>query len=232
MNSVMSRSVAAQRFAPIRPAAQADIIDQMSAEQAQIAAQRFCQFVRSHRVPPAAQTLPPGIPTGTIVQQGSSITPQFIAAVVGVLIIVGGLAYYLTRSAPESLGTRERRVRRNRNPRVRTPMIAVTYDIVTPESAEQGDYAESGWIDEEGQDMTPDSYDREEGITAVDKAVKFLKYEGAREPSTSHFHPGVWYINDEHDTDYRTGAVESRSYHLRNFSQHQEREIFNRMKRR
>lgn len=44
--------------------------------------------------------LPTGLPTGPLVQSGSSVTPEFIAFMVAGLLVVGGLAYYLTR-APE-----------------------------------------------------------------------------------------------------------------------------------
>ena len=71
--------------------------------------------------------------------------------------------------------------------------IATTYQIITPESAEQGDYDSQGWEDEEGESMIPDQYDAEDGITAVDKAVKFLKNNGGNEPSSSQFNTGVWY---------------------------------------
>lgn len=114
----------------------------------------------------------------------------------------------------------------------RDPRIGITYDIVTPESAEEGDYAESGWIDEDGVSMKPDKVDTQDGITAVDKAISFLRSESAREPSSTAFHSGVWYTNEEYDTDYSTGAVESRSYHLKGFSEAEEEAVYRAIARR
>ena len=108
------------------------------------------------------------------------------------------------------------------------PRIRVSYSQTTPESAEAGDFSESGWIDEEGKEMTPDRWDREEGLTAVDLAVKFLRDEGANETSGSHFHPGVWYYSDW-QTDYHTGTQEERSYHLVDFSPEEEQAIWTKM---
>jgi hypothetical protein len=112
------------------------------------------------------------------------------------------------------------------NPRAKAsyPLIRTTYDITTPESAEHGDFAESGWVDEEGEDMSPD-----EDETAVEKAVEFLRREGVTDDG-SHFYPGIWYTNYEygHGTrDYfEKGIEERRSYHLDGFTEAQEREIF------
>jgi hypothetical protein len=111
------------------------------------------------------------------------------------------------------------------------PHIKVSYSTVTAESAAEGDYAESGWEDEEGMDMTPDQYDVEEGLTAVDKAVSNLRAAGAVEPSSSAYHRGVWYSGDAEE-DYRTGESITRAYHLYNFTPEQEREIFDRITKR
>jgi hypothetical protein len=108
--------------------------------------------------------------------------------------------------------------------------IRITYEIVTPESAEQGDADERGWIDEDGVSMEPDETDIEDEVSAVDKAIKFLKENGATEPSSSDSHVGLWYTCREHDTDLGTGAVESRSYHLVDFMPHEEFAIYDGMK--
>lgn len=121
---------------------------------------------------------------------------------------------------------------KSHDPRPGSKRIAITFETITPESAEQGDAADRGWIDEDGVEMTPDEYDREEGITAVDKAVKFLKYEGASEPSSSHFYEGVWYTAYETDTDYSTGETTNKSYHLKGFTKAEQEAIFNKMKSR
>jgi len=113
-------------------------------------------------------------------------------------------------------------------------LITTTFAIVTPESAEHGDNEETGFIDEEGEDMTPDEYDIDEGITAVDKAVDFMKKKnGAFEPSSSRYDSRVWYSNPEYNQDYSTGAQEERSYHLGDgWTEEEKKEIFNRMTKR
>lgn len=119
-------------------------------------------------------------------------------------------------------------MRSRHNPK---PVIRESFTLYTPESVERGDAAEHGWIDEDGVEMTPDEYDAEEGLTAVDKAVKHLRSEGATEASASHFHPGVWYLS-MHDPDFRTGDQEERSFHLDGFTLEQERAIFEQMTKR
>jgi hypothetical protein len=90
-------------------------------------------------------------------------------------------------------------------------LILTTYDIVTPESAEEGDTADCGWIDDEGVKHS------------VQSAIAMLKH---CEPSATHFWRGTWYTVYDYHTDYATGAVESRSYHLKGFSEVEERAIF------
>jgi len=107
--------------------------------------------------------------------------------------------------------------------------IAITFSRTTPESSAQGDTSDSGWIDEEGVEMNPDLYDMEEGVTAVDKAVKFLKDEGVAHPSSSQFHVGLWYSTDYQTVDHRTGEDEERCFHLRNFTPEEEEEIYKRV---
>ena len=113
-------------------------------------------------------------------------------------------------------------------------LITSTYQIVTPESSEQGDYAEQGWKDEEGESMIPDEYDTEDGVTAVDKAVEFLEKNGANEPSSS---PTInigntWYSTSSPDIDYTTGAETYYSYHLKGFTPEEEQEIYKRITKR
>jgi hypothetical protein len=81
-----------------------------------------------------------------------------------------------------------------------TPItVRETYEIITPESAEEGEAEESGWIDEEGTEHT---------FAEVEQMLS-----GA-EPSSSSFHEGIWYTVYDYSTDFKTGADESRSYHL------------------
>jgi hypothetical protein len=112
------------------------------------------------------------------------------------------------------------------------PRITITFSRTTPESAEQGDFSESGWIDEEGVDMAPDEFDREEGLTATDKAAKYLYDEGATEASSSQFHPGLWYSSGWSTVNYRTGEEEERNFHLVGFTEEQEREVYDKLRQR
>ena len=110
-------------------------------------------------------------------------------------------------------------------------LIRTTFSRITPaEGADEEPDEEHGWIDEEGVDMEPDEDDREEGFTAVDKAVKFLKTEGVMEASSTAFHPGVWYSTEWSVTDYGTGEEEERSYHLKGFTPDEERDIYRALK--
>ena len=57
-------------------------------------------------------------------------------------------------------------------------LIRTTYEIITEESAAEGDVEEAGWEDEEGVEVEPDEYDLEEGKTVVDLAVDHILSEG------------------------------------------------------
>lgn len=109
------------------------------------------------------------------------------------------------------------------------PKICITYEIITPESAENGEAAERGWENKDGVSMQPDEFDLDDGVTAVDLAVKFLTKEFANEPSSSHFHNGVWYTAYG-SQNYRDGSYTNRGYHLVGFTPEQEEQIFNKMK--
>lgn len=123
--------------------------------------------------------------------------------------------------------------------------ILTTYEIWTPEEEEFG--LDHGWIDEEGYEFEPDEYDYDEFIdenelpedtphadirdaVVAELALEFLRDVNVGGASSTHFHHGVWYSNLEHDTDYRTGAIEQRSYHLEEFTPEQEEYIFMELK--
>lgn len=92
------------------------------------------------------------------------------------------------------------------------------------ENDEEDPIEEHGWIDEDGEPMVPDKFDREDGLTVVDLAVSYLRRNGADEASSTDFHPGVWYSTyAEMDTD---GVNEERHYHLKGFTPEQEREVY------
>lgn len=123
----------------------------------------------------------------------------------------------------------------------KNPRVLITYSIMSEESAQHGDYEETGWIDEEGVSMFPDEIDIQElrdesqgndnvlseliNRKVVSDTVEYLKREGVIEPSSTHFHPGVWY-STEASPDYKTGKSEERSYHLKDFSDSQQEQIF------
>ena len=105
------------------------------------------------------------------------------------------------------------------------------YSISTPASREEGSFSESGWIDNVGKPMEPDAIDKDDGITAVDKATTFLVEQGAMEPSNFPWSPDTSYINHKYEEDLSTGEVEERSYHLVDFSEEEEKEIYEIMQR-
>jgi hypothetical protein len=108
--------------------------------------------------------------------------------------------------------------------------ITTTYQIVTPESAEDGDYADQGWEDEDGESMIPDEYDIDDDITAVDKAVDFLKNKKyTNEPSSSDFHKGLSYSTSSPDINYSTGEETYYTCHLNGFTPEEEFEIYKKM---
>jgi len=95
--------------------------------------------------------------------------------------------------------------------------VKSTYDIITEESSKEGDFAESGWLDEEG-----------EIFNSAEQVIRHLSDEGVIEPSSSCFHKGVWY-STEAQQDMNTGAYKSQSYHLHGATLHQERKIYKRL---
>lgn len=112
------------------------------------------------------------------------------------------------------------------------PRIKVTFETVTEESAREGDAADRGWIDEEGESMLPDSDDEEEGISAVDKAVSWLEDKGALEPSGMPFYPGIWYTQADAQMtrEYIEDGKDTReSFHLEDFTEEEERAIYGRL---
>lgn len=94
------------------------------------------------------------------------------------------------------------------------PVIRITYEIVTPESAADGDVSERGWVDEDGTAYT------------TDEAIQFLAHDHSVEPSSTQFHPGVWYSDLDAETDWHTGAERRQSYHLKGFTESQQRRIY------
>lgn len=107
--------------------------------------------------------------------------------------------------------------------------IKATYAVTDEESSQEGDFKEQGWYDEEGLSMTPDEFDKEEGITAIEKAVDFLVDQGATEPSSTSYHENVWFSTPDPEINYSTGENTYYSFHLEGFSPEEKQEIFNRI---
>lgn len=101
--------------------------------------------------------------------------------------------------------------------------IRITFEVVTPESAEHGDAADRGWIDECGV-----PFDDDDDETAAEAAARFLLDRGATNASSSRYHPGVWY-SDNGDHDYSDGSETTLSYHLVGFSDDEQSSIYRRV---
>jgi len=103
--------------------------------------------------------------------------------------------------------------------------IRISYSTYTEDSIAAGDAEDHGWENEEGVEMDPDKWDIEDGKTAAQKATEFLNEKGAIHPSSSHFHPGIWYHDS--NNDWRGNELIEYSYHLSGFTPEEEQEIFN-----
>ena len=94
------------------------------------------------------------------------------------------------------------------------PGYAITYDIVTPESAEEGDVAERGWV-QKYEPLKVYEYDYEdedesESDVLVRRMATILRHEGADDREYNN--DGLTYVT--RNEDYRTGEVETHYYHL------------------
>lgn len=104
--------------------------------------------------------------------------------------------------------------------------IKTAYEIITPESAEEGDAEERGWEDEEGELIEP--WDTEAGQTVVEAAIEWLSTRGPFEAPQSQFRPGAWYISyGGQDAD---GSYTNYSYHLEGFTPEEEQQIYDGLK--
>lgn len=131
------------------------------------------------------------------------------------------------------------------------PRIAISYQIVTPESAADGETSETGWdvtpedadaLDPEGIDLDCEACGGAGVLTdgaacsscVVAAAVKFLRDEGSGLEASGgpEWHRGLWYSDTEaaHDRAYfEEGEERTRSFHLYGFTQGQERAIYREM---
>lgn len=101
------------------------------------------------------------------------------------------------------------------------PGFLVSYNIVTEESAEDGDTADNGFDDYHS--CEPDEYDIADGKTAVDIAVSWLNDKCLESGSD-------WWTDADVDRDYSTGDETRHSYHPYNFTPEQLAEVINRVK--
>lgn len=116
--------------------------------------------------------------------------------------------------------------------------IRVSYEIVTPESAAEGDAAERGWEDEEGTEIVPDEYDLDEYETeekaAVELACTEILQHGSVEASDyPKCQPGhTWYTTidaEENRAHWERGEDKRYSFHLDGFSEAEELAIYARV---
>lgn len=95
--------------------------------------------------------------------------------------------------------------------------VEAYYEIVTDESAAQGDAAERGELDDLWTES--DWWDIEDE-TLEESVARALRDAGVAETSSSPFSPGDWYVvNDPVRSD---GTCETRTYHLYGFTPEQE----------
>jgi len=107
--------------------------------------------------------------------------------------------------------------------------IVITYQKIIPSDDEYDDVedVEDGWKDEDGESMIPDEDEKEDDITAVDKAVEFLKNKiYTTEPSSSEFKIGIYYSSTDPDIDYSNSEETYYASHLKGFTPEEELEIY------
>lgn len=112
-----------------------------------------------------------------------------------------------------------------------TRLIRISYEVITPESADIGEIDDSGWIDEDGVVIDPEVDPRIEDASykewaVLNAAVGVIGYH--RQASCYPFAPGfTWYTETAGDEDYATGAVTYKSWHLSGFTPEEEQAIYN-----
>jgi hypothetical protein len=91
------------------------------------------------------------------------------------------------------------------------PMFRVTFETVTPESAEQGDTASNGFVDAQGWQFAQGDFATFKEWQAFDAPLMTLKEAlnlcGSLENS------GSWFSEADGSTDYRTGEETRKSIH-------------------
>jgi hypothetical protein len=113
--------------------------------------------------------------------------------------------------------------------------ISMTFEVVTPESAEDGDMADHGFAEPGGwqysiadeafearckavgrdqalKDMTPEPMEFEDTEEAVDFLAGYGSFEASCSPLCDNGH--CWLTQADSDTDYSTGAETRLAFHL------------------
>ena len=95
-------------------------------------------------------------------------------------------------------------------------LINITYEVITPESAAEGDVAERGWLSP--LLITTEDLD-EDDPSWVDATIRALQNEGigSVEADSSHGTPR-WFTEIDGNMDYQTGAETRRSIHPEGFT--------------
>jgi hypothetical protein len=106
-----------------------------------------------------------------------------------------------------------------------THLIRVSFSKHKFDDDGSGNYEdEHGWVDEFGEEMDPDEFDDEAGVTAVSKAIDYLQNEGVTEPSSYPFSEGTWYQTpSELQND---GWYYEQHYHLVGFSPEEQAAVY------
>lgn len=109
-------------------------------------------------------------------------------------------------------------------------LIRKSYEIVSPESAADGDIVETGWIDRKGYPIEPDEDDIEEygnelaAIVALTK--KYISYTVEASDYPKYYPSHTWYTSADADIDYRTGNHTRYSWFLDGFSDDEQRAVY------
>jgi hypothetical protein len=108
--------------------------------------------------------------------------------------------------------------------------IRTTFQTISPESAVNGDYEETGWIDEDGHCIDPDDYDVDEYGSEFHAIVALATdYIGDCVSASDYPRccPGhTWYTDSDDTVDYNTGNRTTHSYHLDGFTEDEEIAIY------
>lgn len=111
--------------------------------------------------------------------------------------------------------------------------IRIAYAVITPETAGFGDYADSGWENEEGVCIEPDDFDVDEfGDESAAYAVLAAQFiydrsSGCEASTYPDCCPGhTWYSDSDGEKDYRDGSETYRSFHLDGFTEDEEHAIY------